>query len=151
MNSIKTNEDSTKPYAFTYRYQRYKKGQIGEEEDYDIVINHLERKGIQVTEHYLEVSEKQPHLHMHGIFYATPNKVYPSSLYIAGFHYKVEELYNKEGWQRYIKKAQKQPLLRQVAIKHDVVKFSHDDITDDDMDDVEIKPPTRNLFKVKTT
>ncbi len=94
------NKTNRKAYAYTVKKLI---GQDNVEGHYDPFFTYLE-KHTDIEFKFPEFDSKG-RLHFHGIFHCSKN-FYIKRLERSGFHFKVDELYNKAGWEKYIMKDQ---------------------------------------------
>lgn len=73
--------------------------------DYKSFFDNVKNNGCKVTCSYNEYDSAN-RLHVHGII-QIPKGFYRKRLCLQGLHIKLEELYDPEGWIRYIRKDQK--------------------------------------------
>jgi hypothetical protein len=88
-------------YAFTVRYNNKEKATY---EQYGKLFDKWRAQGITITKEIYETC-KNGVLHSHGIL-NMPKNFYRKKLTEKGLHYKLEEIYNIEGWNTYIMKNQ---------------------------------------------
>lgn len=91
-------------YGFTVKYNKAKAETV-DVADYSIWFSRAEKMGIKIECKYLEYDSNN-HAHYHGVL-CIPKKFYRKRLDLKGYHYKLEEIYDKAGWLRYCKKDQK--------------------------------------------
>lgn len=91
-------------YAITYRCHKKKDA---DERDLMEYMAYLITKGAIIEELYFEKDNETTYkgLHAHGIIKLT-KRFYRKKLMKEGYHLKLEELYDIEGWRKYIKKSQ---------------------------------------------
>lgn len=70
--------------------------------DYSPFFDKLSKFNIEV-EYKISETDKLGKLHYHGIFYL-PKGFFRKRLATKGFHMKLVEIYNKQGWYKYITK-----------------------------------------------
>lgn len=94
---MEINTSTTKAFAYTVKA-------LGTDKDpnYDLFFNKLDRFNIQVE---FKVSERDSKgkLHYHGILYIDKG-FFRRRLTTRGYHIKLDEIYDREGWLRYIHK-----------------------------------------------
>lgn len=89
----------TKTYGFTYKCNDKK---IVDETDYQSILATLHKRG-----HVIDViyeKDKSGKLHIHGIVEFERRAPLFKTMCPKGFHSKFEELYDIEGWYRYLYK-----------------------------------------------
>jgi len=90
------------PFAFTLRRTNLKNG-MPTQEDYQVHVENLIRStDVKVTNY---VYERTGGLHMHGIF-QIPKKFNLKRFRIRGWKMHLEEIYDYDGWKRYMAKEQ---------------------------------------------
>lgn len=87
-------------YAFTAKYNNKEKATY---EQYNLLFDKWAKCG-QIQKQIYE-KDSIGRLHAHGIISLPPN-FFRKKLSDAGLHYKLEEIYNFEGWNKYIMKEQ---------------------------------------------
>lgn len=87
-------------YAFTAKYNSKEKATY---EQYNLLFDKWSKFG-QIQKQIYE-KDKCGRLHAHGII-SLPSGFFRKKLSDIGLHYKLEEIYNLEGWNRYIMKEQ---------------------------------------------
>lgn len=87
-------------YAFTAKYNSKEKATY---EQYNLLFDKWAKCG-QIQKQIYE-KDKCGRLHAHGII-SLPKGFFRKKLSDIGLHYKLEEIYNIEGWNRYIMKEQ---------------------------------------------
>lgn len=88
-------------YAFTLRKTNIKRGPPTMD-DYHAHLNKLQTKGLIMRQH---VVEQKGGLHLHGVV-SIPEGFNFKTLMIRGWHFHIVEIYDPEGWQRYLAKEQ---------------------------------------------
>lgn len=73
------------------------------EEDYKKIFAHWEKNKVHIVEMVSEIGDESKKLHYHGLLEISRG-VYRKKLHLKNFHVKLESIYNREGWQRYINK-----------------------------------------------
>jgi hypothetical protein len=99
------------------------------EADYEPFFKKLDYFKITV-EYKIKEFDKSGKSHYHGILYL-PKGFFRKRIILKGFHLKLEELYNKAGWIRYIHK--------------DIKWEDYEDMEPPEQDDL-IEMPTKRLF-----
>lgn len=118
-------------YAFTVKDNRR------ETTDYSSFFDRLSKFDVEIDCKYKELDSKGK-VHYHGIV-LIPKGMYRKKLMMPGLHLKLEELYNREGWMKYITKDQMTPPNTPFRITHsDPAERSDptlDDTTDETIED----------------
>lgn len=143
-------------FAFTVKDNRV------DSTDYDQFFDNLTKHKCIVECKYPEYDAKGK-LHYHGVA-QVPKSLLRKKLVLAGLHVKLDEVYDQEGWLRYIKKDQPKPkpssmfkkaqkaiapLVHENIHSEDeisVPESTHLDNSDSDPEQ-EFKMPKRKLFK----
>jgi hypothetical protein len=92
----------SKEYAFTFKDNRVDSIQ------YDEIFDRFRENHCKITDMAGEL-DSHGKLHYHGIV-EIPAKVYRKSLCPRGFHMVLKEIHDKDGWEAYYKKDQKEPV-----------------------------------------
>lgn len=93
-------------FAFTVKYN---KGEAVDDSDYYRWFDNARKCECNILK---SVSEKDSkgRLHYHGVM-SVPRSLYRKRLSMSGFHFKLVELYDAEGWDVYIMKQQDPDLI----------------------------------------
>lgn len=62
---------------------------------------------VDIIDHVFENNEEGDNLHVHGII-QLPDKFYRKKLSIQGMHFKLDEIFDRDGWIKYINKINKE-------------------------------------------
>lgn len=87
--------------AFAYTV-KILKGNTATKQDYAPFFNKLEKLGIPV-EYKIAEKDSKGKLHFHGILYLKKG-FFRKRICVKGIHVKLEELYDRKGWLKYIHK-----------------------------------------------
>lgn len=104
---------------------------VNKDDDYSPFFNKLKRLNITV-EYKISERDSKGKLHYHGIIYLKKG-FYRKRLLLRGYHIKLEEIYDKAGWIKYIHK----------DVYWDYVEPDSEEYIDDYVESVK---PTKRLF-----
>lgn len=108
-------------------------------DDYFKYINRWRAKGVILDKYVCEYNNTNKGYHLHGVF-LIPKKFNMKQFRVRGFHMKLDEIYDKVGWDAYMSKQQ---ILEQEPVG--------DNMSSDKEVDTPIDPdfimPTKRLFK----
>lgn len=88
--------------AFAYTIKLIRRGYTATKADYNVFFNKLAKFAIPVEYKVSEI-DKEGRVHYHGILYLEKG-FYRKRICVPGYHIKLEEVYNKKGWEKYIHK-----------------------------------------------
>lgn len=119
-------KSDTVAYGFTVKKLGKEQAEI---EDYCAWFIHISKFKNVVIEHHYPERDSQGKIHYHGVIYV-PKTFYRKRLEFKGFHLKLEQIYDLQGWIRYITKDQlKIELFAQDCLENPPEeKFISDDI-----------------------
>lgn len=100
MSAYEEAKAQSQSWAFTISVTS---GKLYPLDTYDQFWKKCESYGITVSAKELEVGSNKGVPHYHGII-EIPKGFYRKKLMIRGMHLRLEELYNKKGWMKYINK-----------------------------------------------
>lgn len=96
---IKSNNTKIRDYGFTYKY--LKKVDVTEEH-YEPILKMLNKSGTIIRMVY--ETDSKGKLHIHGIWQNNGRTPLFKKMCPQGYHSFFEELYDEDGWNRYIDK-----------------------------------------------
>lgn len=109
--------------AFAYTIKKLNKtNQPPSQGDYDVFFKKLSKFNITV-EYKISELDSKGHIHYHGILYLDKG-FYRRKLMIKGFHMKLDEIYDKSGWVKYIHKDCKYAHMEQEAKERALLRKS---------------------------
>lgn len=109
---------------------------------YDSFFQKLDKLGVKV-EYKIGEKDSLGKLHYHGIIYVKKG-FFRKRIMMKGYHVKLEEIYNKEGWVKYIHKDVQFDYLEEQAPS--AAEDSEEEYIEHTEDDT-FKWPSKSLFK----
>lgn len=127
--------------SFAYTVKTLGKADVTEA-DYDPFFKRLDDFGINV-EYKVSEKDSKGKLHYHGILYLRKG-FFRKRICLHGFHIKLEELYDRKGWIKYIYKDVKYEHLEQQALE--LLDGESDGDSQISIPDDDFIMPTKSLF-----
>lgn len=117
--------------------------------DYTPFFERLKKFSIEI-EYKISETDKSGKLHYHGILYLSKG-FYRKKLCMKGFHVKLDQIYNKQGWIKYIHKEYAYPptTVQQMNDQYEdeLIEICPDLSGDSDEDEYDHRRYTKRLFK----